>query len=144
MIQRIQSIFLLLAAGSFGSLFGFPFAKSATKAGSFFMDGIYNLHDHIGLLAFACLGILISVITIFLFKNRQTQKRLCYLGIIISVLLPLFAILLVYKEADSIGTDNINDGYGLFATLPAILFLALAVRFINKDSKIVKSMDRLR
>lgn len=144
MIQRIQSIFFLLASCSFGGFFGLPFATSSQNSGMFFEDGVYNVFDNPFLMVLTVIGILLSIVAIFMYKNRTLQQRLGLLGIIISIFLPLLAALLVYKEADNIGTSSLNDGMGIYLPVIIIILLALAIRFVKKDDQLVKSMDRLR
>ena len=74
MIQRIQTIFLLLSAGALGGLFALPLATSATKAAAgIFQDGIFNIQDDLIMMIITGLAILIAVIAIFLFKNRYSS-----------------------------------------------------------------------
>ena len=75
MIQRIQTIFLLLASGASLGLFGLPFASgSDTAQNELLADGAFALNDHIGLMAaFAVAGAL-TLAAIFLFKNRGLQR----------------------------------------------------------------------
>ena len=49
MIQRIQSVFLLLAAASFGGLLSFPLAISDKPTAQFLADSVYDITDHIAL-----------------------------------------------------------------------------------------------
>ena len=145
MIQRIQSIFLLLASGSLFSLFGVPFASSNQADTSLFADKVYNIFDNPILMGMTITAGLVALINIFLFKNRSLQIRLDYLVITISLLLPFLAMFLVLKSGDSYQSFEINENYlGLALPIFAIIFSALANRFINKDHKLVKSMDRLR
>ena len=75
MIQRIQSIYLLLAAGAFGSDFALPYltttAPSVVMSVPQMSDGVFNVFDNIGLMGLAGLGLLISGAAVFLYKNRQ-------------------------------------------------------------------------
>lgn len=144
MIQRIQSIFLLLGGGTMGALFGLPFATSKPTNDQFLSDGQYNIFDNPLLIVFTSIAILLAIGAIFLYNNRNLQKKLSLFSLIISILLPVLAILLFYKEAEKIGTDLINDGLGLYVPILGVIFLGLAIRFIGKDEKLVKSMDRLR
>ncbi len=145
MIQRIQSIFLLLAGGSFASLFGLSFATSEKATAQFLADKVYNINDHLLLLILVCLAIVVSIGSIFLFKNRGLQLRMGYFSIILSILIPLLAIGLFYGEASSMmSTGEINDELGIYMPILSLLFSFLAVRFIGKDEKLVQSMDRLR
>ena len=72
MIQRIQSLFLLLAAAAAFCLFRFPFANSSNSIeGSAIMnDSLYTIQDHVGLLALFCIAGGLAFVSIFLFNNR--------------------------------------------------------------------------
>ena len=145
MLQRIQSIFLLLTSGSFFSLFGVHFASSNKSAEGIFSDQLYNIMDNPVLMGLAVFGGAMALITIFMFKNRPLQLRLGYLLIVLCILLPLVAALLMYNE----GTQNapnvvIDDGLGIYLPIVGLVSTILANRFIKKDNNLVKSMDRLR
>lgn len=157
MIQRIQSIFLLLASGASFSMFGLPFAdiegvQGGTVAGlNVLEDLVFNLQDNIGLLILAIVTGGIAFLTIFLFKNRTLQMKLCTLTIVANIILVVLAGVLFYQEMDLIDTVKNTDTsyymdveYGVLAPFLAIIFTVLANRGIKKDDKLVKSMDRLR
>ena len=145
MIQRIQSIFLFLATLTFGSLFAVPFALTDTEATGFLSDRVYDVNDHIALLILTILGCLISLVAIFAFKNRKSQQKLVYGVIIIGLLLPVAAFLLFTGDAPNMFTSGVvNDQIGLYIPFLAAVFGFFAKRYIQKDEKLVKSMDRLR
>lgn len=145
MIQRIQSIFLLLAAIAFFSVFAFDFATSNKPNPGVLADQAYNVQDSGILMGLAILGGIASLVAIFLFRNRGLQVRLSYLSVIMAILLPLVAFLLIYNERTlSVAGLEINDGLAIYPPLLALIFGILAGRFIKKDDKLVKSMDRLR
>ena len=145
MIQRIQSIFLFLAAASFLCHFLFPFASSDQATATFFADGAYSIQDNMGMLIMAVLGGLLALVAIFMFKKRGIQLRLSYLVIVLSILLPVLAILLFFNAGHTMNSlDKVEDGIGLYLPIASILFTALAIRYIRSDDKLVKSMDRLR
>ena len=73
MIQRIQTLFYLLAAGSFGSLFHFPFASTDATSTDVFSDKLYNVFDNPILMVLAGLGALLGLIALFMFKKRPLQ-----------------------------------------------------------------------
>lgn len=143
MIQRIQSVWLLLAAlCGFLVLTDAPIFK-ATLANNV----VRNLSANDSLLLFALIiGIAcLSLIGIFLFKKRPTQIRLCIIGIILSIV----AVVLEVKNVEDYKTATpglVKGAYQLGALLPIlmIIFLILAARGIYKDQKLVKSLDRLR
>ncbi len=145
MIQRIQSIFLLLSSGTFFSQFGLPFATSESPGGNYLSDSVYNIQDHTALLVLAILGGAVAAGAIFLFKNRALQMRLSYLVVVLCVILPAAAAMLFLQAGNSLeGSTGINDGFGLYMPILGIVFAILAIRFIRKDDNLVRSMDRLR
>ena len=145
MIQRIQSIFLFLSAACFGVLFKLPFAISDKPSAQFLADKVYDITDHVVLMSIVLLGAGLSLISIFLFKNRKLQLKLGYLIIVLAILLPIVAFLLFTKESPTIdSTVEVHDQLGIFVPLAAVLFSAIANYYIRKDEQLVKSMDRLR
>lgn len=146
MIQRIQSIFLLLASAAGFGLFGLPFATtSKTVAEStLFSDAVYNLNDHVALLSlFAAAGGL-ALIAIFLFKNRPLQLNLTRLSIVANVVGLVIAVVFIMQDGANLNGIEPNDGLGAYLPFAFLLFAILALRAIGKDEKLVKSMDRLR
>lgn len=145
MIQRIQSIFLLLAALAFGALFKVPFAMSDVAASGFLSDQVYNVFDHPGLIGLTVLGCVVSLIAIFSFRKRDTQRKWGYGVIILGILLPVAAFLLFTNDAPNLyQSGQVHDQFGLFIPLIALVCGFIANYFIRKDDKLVKSMDRLR
>lgn len=145
MIQRIQTIFLLLALICLGLVFYFPFAMSTTISQGFLSDGDFDIYDNIFLIILSSLGALSAGSAIFLFKNRPLQLRLSYFIAIFSLLLLFAAIIIFYNEAKEVFMKGeIKDSFGLFLPVLSIIFGILASFFIRKDEKVVRSMDRLR
>jgi hypothetical protein len=145
MIQRIQTIFLFFAAASFFALFYIPFASSDVAAGQLLGDKMYSVEDHILLGGLCILGGVLSVVAIFLYKNRPLQLRMGYFVMVAAVLIVITAIMLFLNESKSIDSSiNISEGFGIGMPILTITLVALANRFIKKDQNIVKSMDRLR
>ena len=145
MIQRIQTIFLILIMADFGALFKLPFATSDKPTAQFLSDRVFDIMDHPVLLSLAGIGVVIALVSIFLFKNRKLQLKLGYLIIVVAILLPLVAFLLFKNESTNMDSSvQVNDQVGMLLPLGAILFAALSNYFIRKDEKLVKSMDRLR
>jgi hypothetical protein len=145
MIQRIQSVWLLLAALVNVGLFYF-----GLFTGDVIIDGLtvgkkLVINDDLPLLLVALVTIILPAVAIFLFKNRKRQLSLSALAIIANI---GFIALAVMRKADFINQlpPPTNPSYGLGIILPvvAIIFLFLAVSGIRKDQKLVKSLDRLR
>ena len=145
MIQRIQTIFLLVCSASFFSLFGLPFATSSIAIPQLFSDMTYDINDSPILMALCILGGIISLSAIFLFNNRALQLKMSYVTTVLCILLPLVVVLLVYNEGTTTTqTEKIDDNIGIYLPLIGLIFSVLSSRYIKKDDNIVKSMDRLR
>lgn len=145
MIQRIQSIFLLISGIAFLSLFMVPFATSDVVIPQLFNDLVYNIQDSPILLGLCILGGLISIVAIFLYNNRPLQLKMTYVATVFSILLPLVVILLIYNEGTSgANADKIDDELGIYLPFVSLVFCILAARYIGKDENTVRSMDRLR
>jgi glucan phosphoethanolaminetransferase (alkaline phosphatase superfamily) len=146
MLQRIQSIFLLLAGGASLGLFGVPFATTpkAIEGSTIFADAAYSIQDQLALMILFALAGAIAIISIFLFKNRGLQMRLSIFAFIANLIGVIFGVIFFMQNSSDTGTQTINDGFGIYFPIAAMIFALLAYRFINKDNKLVKSMDRLR
>ena len=133
MIQRIQSIWLLLASAAAFSVLRLPFYYTPTPF-ALEINGSAQYSTLISLAFSACL----SFITIFLYGNRMLQLKVVIVNFLLSALIGFF----IYKVVVA------NPGGGF--TLPSIaLFLLpilqiLAMVKIYKDERLVKSADRLR
>ena len=137
MIQRIQTVYLLIALVILGALpFVFPlFTMSDGKEFHFMNDSFYTV--------LFGLSTSLTLISVMYFKKRQHQFVLNRLTIILNlILLGLF----VYRSLNLSGeTVQVSEkGIGIFLPIVAIVFLALANRAIKKDEDLVKSADRLR
>ncbi|MCB0519965.1 MAG: DUF4293 domain-containing protein [Saprospiraceae bacterium] len=146
MIQRIQSIFLFLAAAcGFGVLAG-PFATTSqtVQNSTLFADAKYGVGDNVGLLILFALAGVLTLAGLFLFKNRPLQMKLVRFAVIADVIGLVLAVLLLWQDHADFSGAAINDGLSAYLPFGFILFCILALRFIKKDEDLVKSMDRLR
>ena len=146
MIQRIQSIFLLLASAAGFGLFGLPFATTpkTVAESSLFSDAVYNLNDHVALLSLFAVAGGLALIAIFLFKNRPLQLNLTRLSIVANVVGLVIAVVFIMQDGTNLSGIEPNDGVGAYLPFAFLVFAILALRAIGKDEKLVKSMDRLR
>ncbi|BAO74659.1 DUF4293 domain-containing protein [Winogradskyella sp. PG-2] len=136
MIQRIQTLYLILSAGISAGLI-FVFHLWTNNAGS----KVFVLDDYLYLGLF--LGsALLSLISIFMFKNRKSQFVMGRLNIILNfILLGIF----VYQSLNISGETNVSEkGIGILLPIFSIVCLVLANKAIKKDEDLVKSVDRLR
>jgi hypothetical protein len=145
MIQRIQSLYLLLTEASLVAVFFLPLARSNKSEHPFMADSMFTITDHIGLITIFSVTAILCLLSIFLFNNRSLQVKTSYVTLLLCIATPAIALLLYYNyAAQSIQYEALDAGIGVFFFIPAILFLILAIRNIRKDEQLVKSMDRLR
>jgi Domain of unknown function (DUF4293) len=136
MIQRIQSIFLLLASGSLGTLFipsvsigdfNQPNDKIPASA-----DGYLNIFDNK-----------------ILIKSRPNQIRLAWVSVIASFALLGMSVFETKNQTDMVQQAAYAGTFSpsFIAYIPmvvALIFGWLAIRNIRKDELLVRSADRLR
>ena len=136
MIQRIQTIYLLLAAIiSAGLIFVFHLWTTKENIKLFAQDELIYFGMFLG-------SGFLSLISIFMYKNRKSQFVLGRLNIILNFILLGF---LVYRSLNLSGETNVSEkGIGMLLPIFSIVFLALANKAIKKDEDLVKSVDRLR
>lgn len=149
MIQRIQSVFLLLAAAAGFGQFAAPYVRieSGNPAARLpaLADNVLNPFDNPGLLGLCALSGIVSLAAIFLFRNRPLQARLCGAAAIASLLLTVLTAFVVFQITQQMPAGgSLHYGAGLALPATAMLFDWLAARFIRKDENLVRSMDRLR
>ena len=146
MIQRIQSIFLLLAAAAGFGVLAFPFAITgeAVLGSALFSDKVYTTGDNIGLLVLFAVAGALSVATIFLYNNRQLQLKIGRIALIAVILGVGLAGVLFWQDLSNIASSSVDGGMGAYLPVLFILFTSLALRAIKKDDALVKSADRLR
>ena len=136
MIQRIQSIYLLLAAiASAGLIFVFSlYANEET--------GAVEAQDNLIYLSLFLGSAFISFITIFLYKKRKLQFVLGRLNIILNFI--LLGVLVYQSQILSGGAAAPEKGIGMLIPIISIVFIVLANKAIKRDEDLVKSVDRLR
>jgi hypothetical protein len=137
MLQRIQTIYLLLAFVTTGVLpFFIPLWTIADGKQYLFMQ------NQVYVVVFG-LSTTLTLVSIVSYKKRQNQFVMGRLNIILNlILLGLF----VYRSLNVSGeTPAVSEkGIGMFLPIVAIVLLVLANKAIKKDEDLVKSVDRLR
>ena len=136
MLQRIQTVYLLISALIMGALYmWFPVIKSE--------DDLVIISNSEPLVMGLIYGsILLALISIFNFKKRQLQFVINRLNIILNfLLLGVF----VYRSLTLSGETLVSEkGIGVLLPIISIVFLVMANKAIKKDEDLVKSVDRLR
>lgn len=151
MLQRIQTIYLLLAIIADALMFILPYARiTVTESIEFSTSGLIFEEKNLSTIPFALVsGVLVAftLIALLLYKNRVLQLRLGRLNYI----LHLFTIVAIFFSVDQMLTKIPNGevalveyGIGFYLPVAALAFLFLANRSIKKDEELVRSLDRLR
>lgn len=138
MIQRQQTLWLLLATLAALLSFMFPFVIGKGPEKGIEVDKIIKADSHFILLILTGASLILSGAAIFLYKDRPLQIKLCLVGLLISLVIIVLYILQMNKLTKSF--------LGLFAILPFAITIGyyMAFRNIRKDEKLVKSLDKLR
>jgi hypothetical protein len=143
MIQRIQTIYLVLASIVSGGLIFVFNLWNTIKEKIFVVDLFSKEGITLKLIPFMfIISAILSIATIFLYQNRKLQF---VIGRII-ILINLFLLgLLIYLSLNLSGETAVSEkGIGMFLPILAILLVVLANKAIKKDEDLVKSVDRLR
>jgi len=147
MIQRIQSLYLLLAAGAAVGTWFLDIYKVTLSDDQ--VPKYFNAQSNFMVFVVYMLIVALSLFCIFLFKNRKLQFRL----IVLDIFLAIAAIALQYfKVQDFVnafqqaGKSIASSTYlpGAFLPVLILIFLIMAARGVYKDEKLIKSLDRLR
>lgn len=142
MIQRIQTIFLLIAMGLLISMFFIPFAELKDFQENFLRFDIIGIRliDESGYLFFTyhlliivAVSILIAFVTILKYKNRVLQIRLCIFNIML--LLGFYGMLFfLLNKVKAHFTATLFYAYPVLFPVLAVILLFLAIRGIDRKS----------
>lgn len=158
MIQRVQTIYLALAAVAGALTFFLPFAHfyaEQTEIAEYAMFGVFNVQSQIVEMTgpypfpawiFGALSVIIPAGAIFLYKKRPAQLRLVRLAFLVN----LGYMVYIFFSVDAINAE-LYDGAlsvlyhaGFYMPVIAIALCFLATRGIKKDEALVRSLDRIR
>ena len=175
MLQRIQSVYLFIVTvltalmtfmplGEFRSgqerielkMYGFVYKTTAPDniaaeaPASVVTDELASTAETIssawGLLITIIAATVLPFVTIFLYKNRLLQLRLCIVEMILLCGIILFVawyMRMGYLNLKDIRLDVIVQVSGILPLI-SLIFTWLALRGIKKDILLLKSMDRIR
>ncbi|MBO7190124.1 MAG: DUF4293 domain-containing protein [Alistipes sp.] len=154
MIQRIQSLYLLLATALMGVALLAPVASFTVSTGDVFTLSAFSLSSVAESQSTIWMGILMVVatvlplVTLFLFKRRMLQVRLCAVEIVL--LLGCIAFEAIYfwlsgaNALEELVVEHRHLGWAAIMPIVSLVFTALAARATFKDEVMVRSFDRIR
>ena len=152
MIQRIQTLYLFLVAVLTALLCFLPFVEFL-KEGEVYEQTVWGIRSAneaaetvvpttpMGILAMLCTGL--PLVTIFLYKKRLLQIRMCIVEIVLLVGLSAYMILFLVRTGGEFSDRAVFSIVDLFPLLGLVL-TGLAIRGISKDIVLVRSLDRIR
>lgn len=155
MIQRIQTLYLLLATGLMALFFFLPIAHFTTEVGtalfkSYELVGADGVVEQIPsyLMFLSILAVALPFYVIFRFKNRLHQIRFCVVEMILQVGVLIVAGLYCYRLyalfAEAYEAFAMEVRWPILCPLAALLFTWLAMRAIFRDEMLVRAADRIR
>jgi len=140
MIQRLQTVYLLLAVTFLAILF----LADGAWTGAATANYDWYVPVSMGLFGLAAAG---AVTAIFLYKDRKRQRSLVVAMQIVVLVALLLKVVLNSLAGGfaSVSTDaSFEYWVGFGAPVMAYLMFLMARRGIDKDIALIKSMDRLR
>lgn len=157
MIQRVQTIFLFLIVVAMGVALSNPLWEKAgarlpemanltalqysyQQGTTTFITSVWYLGLLLGLVALS------SLYALFQYRNRLTQTALCAVN---ALMLTAIMGIVLYRTlyAGKLFGNPADQGNflpGFYAIIAALVFNALANRFIRRDEKLVRGSDRIR
>lgn len=152
MIQRIQTLFLLLALICMSVFYFVPFGglEQQTEAGITDVPmGLYGVdfgeehYSTLPLLILLSFVVLLLIVTIFMYRHRVLQIRISIFNAILALGCSGLAFFFLYQASEKFAT---NYSTSILVVLPivAAIFIALAIRCIAKDEALIRSIDRIR
>jgi hypothetical protein len=138
MIQRIQSLWLLLAAVAGGLAFQFPFYSGQRDYNGQLAYAEMTATYNISIIIFVCIAIVGAIHAIFSYAKRKYQFAITFASLIASIV----AIVLMFLATSDFTNGQVSIGSICIFLVPVFLFLG--ARGIRSDEKLVRSMDRLR
>ncbi len=156
MIQRKQTIFLLLVIIASAVSFFFPLAEFigakesivlfVQKAHSLVPDSAFNQNGYFSLPLLSATGfvMLFSLITIFLYKNRKSQLQVIKVCILVEIIMIGLFFFYYVSSLEKLTGGTAEYKTAVFMPLISLVFLVLAYRGVLQDEKLIRSADRLR
>ena len=135
MIQRIQTVYLVISIVLNGAMFATALFKRTVEGPQYWI--------WIWITVVALLSVVLSLWAIFQYSNRIQQIKIIRIAQLFQVMLlgGSFGILF---SLGGIGTYLWDEAIGIVLVIAAFIAQFLAVHGIRKDEELVKSIDRLR
>jgi len=131
MIQRIQSIYLLVATIAM-ALISFKVPVWTLN------EELFMAQDDTKMFILTLAGALLSLVGIFMFKNRKLQMKLIRLSVLVELVIGVRLFIVLQEFEVSLNSNCI------FLLAFTFVALIMAYRGVKKDDDLVRSVDRIR
>ena len=157
MIQRIQSLYLLISGLLAALCLQIPFFNASDGEGLTLVSGAFKStlaagespilvekHFYVGLAA--AFTAILSLALIFMYKNRPLQMKIARLSVLLHTLLLVLMFYAVEegKSLDPTFKDSVQYGISIVFPIAGMVLSFLASRAIMMDEALVRSSERLR
>lgn len=139
MIQRKQTLWLLLSLICAALTFQFPFYNGTVKTDATGVEGAdLTATDNIWLIVLGAAVVFIALLAIFMYKNRKLQFQLTFIGLVLSIgLIGLFYFYSTHFETGGIALTAL-------LALGGVVGFFFALKGIRDDQKLIRDLNRLR
>ena len=152
MIQRVQTLYLLLATAMMSLTLFLPLATIVCGGNelvlkAFTLSGLEDVESvlPVYLGAFLAVTTALLLVIIFIYKKRMVQIRLCVSAIVLLLGSAALIGLYCYRLCDLLTSDLVFTlGFASLMPVVAIIPVVLAIRGIARDEALVRSLDRIR
>ena len=151
MLQRIQTVYLILALGVTVACLSLPIGYLIPEGmgGNVTMFNLWKIEPEGGLdfsvwplFALLLVTCPLNLLTIFAYSNRKLQSSLCLICICLVILwIAAYAFYGFVAPGEEV---SFKMAFAACLPLIAIVFYALARHGILSDERLVRSMDRIR
>lgn len=135
MIQRIQTVFLAVATLLNLSVYFTPIYEKAMADPQLWIG--------IGLAGSLLIAMVLNVVCIFLYQNRKNQIIWVKRSALFQVIGLGFSVGVLFSLG-GFGTYLWDEALGTGLVFLGLISQILALRYIQKDEELVRSMDRIR
>jgi Domain of unknown function (DUF4293) len=157
MLQRIQSLFLVLVAVAMAALNVLPIWAKTSLDGSqtatlttqqlVYQQGANTIITPVWFIAGLSIIIaIVALVAVFQFRKRSSQMGLCAINSLLMTALTGTVMYFIFMKGRNYfdPAQQGEIGTGFYALLAALVCNFLANRFIRRDEQFVRSQERMR
>lgn len=152
MWQRIQTVYMAVVVILFGVMLSSPLIDFTGAGASYVLNyaGIVStkdltvvLQNTVFLTVIEVIIALVALVSLFLYKKRILQIRLCIINIVL--MLGYYALLFLYVYI-AVTANKLDYKVNISLVFPLVsaILTYLAVRAIGRDEELVRSLNRVR